>query len=73
MARWADVLNMCDEVLKRAVTHVDTRGVLMAVDAEPIVVRRVAAVLSFTALLFENTFTRSIYNSVDVSLFPSSE
>uniref|UniRef100_A0A914RFT5 Uncharacterized protein n=2 Tax=Ascarididae TaxID=6250 RepID=A0A914RFT5_PAREQ len=59
MARWADVLNMCDEVLKRAVTHVDTRGVLMAVDAEPIVVRRVAAVLSFTALLFENTFTRS--------------
>uniref|UniRef100_F1KQ87 Syntaxin-binding protein 5 n=1 Tax=Ascaris suum TaxID=6253 RepID=F1KQ87_ASCSU len=65
MARWADVLNMCDEVLKRAVTHVDTRGVLMAVDAEPIVVRRVAAVLSFTALLFENTFTRSIYNSVD--------
>ncbi|KHN86002.1 E3 ubiquitin-protein ligase HUWE1 [Toxocara canis] len=73
MARWADVLNMCDEVLERAVKHVDTRGVLMWVDAEPVMVRRVAAVLSFTALLFENTFTRSIYSSADrlVSLLDS--
>ncbi|VDK27232.1 unnamed protein product [Anisakis simplex] len=67
MSRWADILNMCDEVLEKAVTYVDPNGVLMAVDNDPEMVRRVSAVLSFTSLLFENTFTRSIYSSIDVS------
>lgn len=68
MARWSDVLNMCDEVLKDAVTCTSSPGAPMAIDEDQNLLPDVTSVLSFTAMLFENTFTRSIYSSTDVSI-----
>ncbi|CAG9536021.1 unnamed protein product [Cercopithifilaria johnstoni] len=65
MARWSDVLNMCDEVLKDAVTCSSSPGAPMAVDENQNLLPDVTSVLSFTAMLFENTFTRSVYSSTD--------
>uniref|UniRef100_A0A1I8EIK7 HECT-type E3 ubiquitin transferase n=1 Tax=Wuchereria bancrofti TaxID=6293 RepID=A0A1I8EIK7_WUCBA len=65
MARWSDVLNMCDDVLKDAVTCSSSPGAPMAVDEDQILLTDVTSVLSFTAMLFENTFTRSVYSSTD--------
>ncbi|VDK86830.1 unnamed protein product, partial [Litomosoides sigmodontis] len=65
MARWSDVLNMCDEVLKDAVTCSSSPGAPMAIDEDQNLIPDVTSVLSFTAMLFENTFTRSVYNSID--------
>lgn len=68
MARWSDVLNMCDEVLKDAVTCSSSPGAPMAIDEDQNLISDVTSVLSFTAMLFENTFTRSVYSSIDVSI-----
>uniref|UniRef100_A0A915PL16 HECT-type E3 ubiquitin transferase n=1 Tax=Setaria digitata TaxID=48799 RepID=A0A915PL16_9BILA len=65
MARWSDVLNMCDDVLKDAVTCSSSPGAPMAIDEDQTLLADVTSVLSFTAMLFENTFTRSVYNSAD--------
>ncbi|VDN03027.1 unnamed protein product [Thelazia callipaeda] len=65
MARWSDVLNMCDDVLKDAVTNSSAPGEPMAIDENPSLIADVTSVLSFTALLFENTFTRAVYSSTD--------
>ncbi|KAL3982881.1 HECT-domain (ubiquitin-transferase) family protein [Acanthocheilonema viteae] len=65
MARWSDVLNMCDEVLKDAVTCSSSPGAPMAIDEDQNLLPDVTSVLSFTAMLFENTFTRSVYSSTD--------
>ncbi|MCP9265605.1 E3 ubiquitin-protein ligase huwe1 [Dirofilaria immitis] len=65
MARWSDVLNMCDDVLKDAVTCSSSPGAPMAIDEDHTLLADVTSVLSFTAMLFENTFTRSVYSSTD--------
>lgn len=66
MSRWAKILNMCDDVLEKAAVKAGPSSSL-AVDLNPDLVPQVIVVMSFTALLFENTITRSIYNSADVS------
>ncbi|OZC09116.1 hypothetical protein X798_03863 [Onchocerca flexuosa] len=65
MARWSDVLNLCDDVLKDAVTCSSSPGAPMAIDEDQTLLADVTSVLSFTAMLFENTFTRSVYSSTD--------
>lgn len=65
MARWSDVLNMCDEVLEDAVKCNSSPGAPMTIDEDQTLIADVTSVLSFTAMLFENTFTRSIYSSID--------
>lgn len=67
MGRWAEVLNRCDAILGEAAVR-STNGSL-SVDEKPEMLPQVATVLSFTALLFENTFSRSVYNSMEVSQF----
>uniref|UniRef100_A0A0N5AR03 HECT-type E3 ubiquitin transferase n=1 Tax=Syphacia muris TaxID=451379 RepID=A0A0N5AR03_9BILA len=64
MCRWARVLNMCDDVLEKAVIRTSASSPL-AVDDQPDLVEQVLVVMSFTALLFENTITRSVYSSAD--------
>lgn len=73
MARWSDVLNMCDDVLKDAVTCSSSLGAPMAIDEDQTLLADVTSVLSFTAMLFENTFTRSVYSSTDVSIIIKSK
>ncbi|VDO17582.1 unnamed protein product [Brugia timori] len=56
---------MCDDVLKDAVTCSSSPGGAMAIDEDQTLLTDVTSVLSFTAMLFENTFTRSVYSSTD--------
>lgn len=67
MSRWAKILNMCDDVLEKAVIRTSVSSSL-AVDDRPDLVEQVLVVMSFTALLFENTITRSVYSSADVCI-----
>lgn len=68
MARWSDVLNMCDDVLEDAIKCNSSPGAPMIIDEDQTLIADVTSVLSFTAMLFENTFTRSVYSSIDVSI-----
>lgn len=67
MGRWKDVLNECDNILDLALST-DAFGVLN-VDRDEKFESYVIIILRFTSLLFENTFSRSIYSSMDVSFF----
>ncbi|VDN24664.1 unnamed protein product [Gongylonema pulchrum] len=67
MSRWAQVLNMCDDVLADAVASTEVPGSPMVIDQNGSMIPHVSIVLSFTSMLFENTFTRSVYGSSDVS------
>lgn len=66
-------MNMCDDVLKDAVTCSSSLGAPMAIDEDQTLLADVTSVLSFTAMLFENTFTRSVYSSTDVSIIIKSK
>lgn len=68
LSRWADVLDVCDEILEKAVERKDGSWML-AVDTDMVLREHTSVVLSFTAILFENTFTRSLYASADVRAF----
>ncbi|KAL3125374.1 hypothetical protein niasHT_002102 [Heterodera trifolii] len=63
MGRWAEVLNDCDSVLEAALEE-DQNGTF-AVDRDESLEAPVLSVLRFTSLLFENTFSRSIYASME--------
>uniref|UniRef100_A0A914X0K1 DUF908 domain-containing protein n=1 Tax=Plectus sambesii TaxID=2011161 RepID=A0A914X0K1_9BILA len=67
LARWADVLDKCDAVLERAAQSRTPGSHQLMVDSPDAAPLRSATivVLKFTALLFENTFTRSMYSSAD--------
>uniref|UniRef100_A0A915E7Q5 UBA domain-containing protein n=1 Tax=Ditylenchus dipsaci TaxID=166011 RepID=A0A915E7Q5_9BILA len=64
MGRWVDVLNDCDDVLEAA-TKLDGESGTMAIDHNEQMNRPVISVLRFTSLLFENSFSRSVYSSMD--------
>jgi hypothetical protein len=70
LARWEDVLDKCDAVLEKAAQSKSPDSYQLMVDSLDAVALRNATiiVLKFTALLFENTFTRSMYSSADVRL-----
>nr|CAD2160959.1 unnamed protein product [Meloidogyne enterolobii] len=60
LGRWVDVLNDCDAVLEAA-----DEDEIMSVDKNESQEAQIISVLRFTSLLFENTFGRSIYCSMD--------
>lgn len=64
MGRWCHVLNDCNEVLEMATQNIETGG--MAIDQDDSLDRPVISILRFTSLLFENSFSRSVYSSMDV-------
>uniref|UniRef100_A0A914CM31 Uncharacterized protein n=1 Tax=Acrobeloides nanus TaxID=290746 RepID=A0A914CM31_9BILA len=64
MGRWVDVLNRCDSILETAITKHKETGSL-AIDTDDSLERPLISVLRFTWLLFENSFTRSVYSSMD--------
>ena len=67
LAKWTDVLTKCDKIL----THCGYRLTLkdpMRVDYDDVYAKHVGSVLRFSSLLFENTFSRSIYPSTEVKL-----
>lgn len=64
MGRWCHVLNDCNEVLEMATQNVGMGG--MAIDQDENLDRSVISILRFTSLLFENSFSRSVYSSMDV-------
>jgi hypothetical protein len=68
LARWVHILDQCDQILSNA-TKSNEDSWQMAVDATDAYKLREATivVLRFTALLFDNTFGRSMYNSAEVS------
>uniref|UniRef100_A0A915NDM5 DUF908 domain-containing protein n=1 Tax=Meloidogyne javanica TaxID=6303 RepID=A0A915NDM5_MELJA len=63
LGRWVDVLNDCDAVLEAAVALDEDE--VMSVDKNESQEAQIISVLRFTSLLFENTFGRSIYCSMD--------
>ncbi|KAI3414215.1 E3 ubiquitin-protein ligase huwe1 [Globodera pallida] len=63
MGRWADVLNDGDAILDAALEE-DQNGTF-AIDRDDTLEAPVLSVLRFTSLLFENTFSRSIYASME--------
>lgn len=62
MIRWVEVLDRCDSILEGACKRECFQQV---VDTDVTVANSVIAILRFTALLFENTSTRSVYASSD--------
>lgn len=64
MGRWYEVLNDCDEILENAVK--ETESGAMTIDVDDSYDRSVTAILRFTSLLFENSFSRSVYSSMGV-------
>lgn len=63
MGRWVEVLNDCDAILEKALEE-DQQGTFL-VDRDESFEAPVLSVLRFTSLLFENTFSRSIYASME--------
>ncbi|KAI1715515.1 E3 ubiquitin-protein ligase [Ditylenchus destructor] len=63
MGRWTDILNDCDEILEAA-TKSDETGTL-AIDADEKLHHPVISIMRFTSLLFENSFSRSVYSSME--------
>ncbi|KAL7072127.1 hypothetical protein ACQ4LE_008758 [Meloidogyne hapla] len=63
LGRWVDVLNDCDAVLESALALDEDET--MSVDKNESQEAQLISVLRFTSLLFENTFGRSIYSSMD--------
>lgn len=64
MGRFAYVLNDCDEILEVATKQADCGKVF--IDYDDTLDCAVISVLRFTSLLFENSFSRSVYSSMDV-------
>lgn len=64
MGRWCHVLNDCNEILEMATQKTET-GVI-AIDLDDSMDHSVISILRFTSLLFENSFSRSVYSSIDV-------
>ncbi|CAD5226865.1 unnamed protein product [Bursaphelenchus xylophilus] len=62
MSRYFEVLNKCDSVLRVAIEPVDG-GHALYIDVNDNLDHVLIAVLKFTAALFENSFSRSVYNS----------
>lgn len=62
MRYWADILDECDAILASAFESADCLDAKICRRTES----QITSVLHFTAFLFENTFNRSIYNSMDV-------
>lgn len=64
MGRWFDVLNECDDILEQATKEIQTG--IMPIDMDDSFDRSVVSILRFTSLLFENSFSRSVYSSMEV-------
>ncbi|MFH4980661.1 hypothetical protein AB6A40_007370 [Gnathostoma spinigerum] len=65
MVRWAEILNRCDEILATAVSYAQSSSSVMLVDVNADLASQVLKIIAFTTLLFESTYSRSIYSSVD--------
>lgn len=65
MGRWYEVLNDCDEILEQATKDIESG--LVAIDMDDSFDRPIISILRFTSLLFENSFSRSVYSSMGVS------
>lgn len=63
MGRWVEILNDCDTILNMATTA--NENDTMTIDLDGSLEGPVTAILQFTSYLFENTFSRSIYSSMD--------